>query len=120
MLISLTGLEGGVPPSANYEIGTVVKHTSYGYRGVVVSFDLVCTACDKWYLGNKTQPDRNQPWYNVLVHETGGLSTYVAQSNLEVDVSGEPIDHPRLDSYFKAFKNGIYIPKENDSGYCSI
>jgi hemimethylated DNA binding protein len=48
------------------------------------------------------------------------VSTYVAQSNLEVDVSGEPIDHPRLDSYFKAFKNGIYIPKENDSGYCSI
>lgn len=121
MLISLTDLEGGSVPAQYYAIGTVVKHKSYGYRGVVVSYDPECQACDKWYFGNKTQPERRQPWYNILVHDTGGLSTYVAQSNLELDVSGEPIEHPRLDCYFQAYQAGAYIPKPGGgSGCCSI
>lgn len=68
-------------------------------------------AGEKWYMANKTQPDRNQPWYHVLVHNSGGLSTYVAQSNLVEDTSGQPIEHPRIPCYFQAFEDGIYIPK---------
>ena len=89
--------------SPKFSAGDLVRHVRYLYRGVVVAHDLKCLADENWYKSNKTQPDRNQPWYHVLVHDSGGLSTYVAQSNLEQDASGQAIDHPRTDIYFTKF-----------------
>lgn len=97
-----------------------MHHRLYGYRGVVVSHDLYCKAGETWYQSNKTQPAKEQPWYHVLVHDSGGLSTYVAQSNLEPDESGIPISHPRIGSYFAAFKDGRYLVNDGHSGGCSI
>lgn len=114
MLIELTGLEGSVTPQVAFKLGIVVKHKLYHYRGVIVAYDMECSAGDKWYQANKTQPARDQPWYHVLVDESGGLSTYVAQSNLELDMSG-PINHPRLSSYFTEFKDGVYVSKEGNA-----
>jgi len=108
LLIGITDLQGGSLAPVLYEIGSVVTHKLYGYRGVVVAYDPQCMAGNTWYMANKTQPPKDQPWYHVLVHESGGLSTYVAQSNLAHDHSGKPIIHPRLDSYFAEFRDGAY------------
>lgn len=114
-------MQGGASPGINYELGTVITHKLYGYRGVIVAVDPRCMAGDTWYQSNKTQPPQEQPWYHVLVHESGGLSTYVAQSNLIEDPSGQPIEHPRLRCYFADFKNGRYQLKETTgSGGCGI
>ena len=99
----------------DFTIGTIVHHKLYKYRGVVVAFDLQCMVGDAWYYSNKTQPSKNQPWYHVLVHDSGGLSTYVAQENLEEDNSGEAVNHPRIDSYFSGFKDGHYIVDSSKS-----
>jgi heat shock protein HspQ len=115
MLIGITDFEGGGATSVDFPLGMVVKHRLYYYRGVIVAYDMQCAGGDKWYQANKTQPARDQPWYHVLVDESGGLSTYVAQSNLVSDVSGQPIDHPRLGSYFSDFKDGVYVSKTSDS-----
>ncbi len=115
MLIGLTGLEGNAVPQVDFTLGVVVRHKLYHYRGVIVAHDMECAAGEKWYQTNKTQPSRDQPWYHVLVDESGGLSTYVAQSNLQSDLSGLPINHPRLSSYFTEFKDGGYILKEDSS-----
>ena len=121
MLIGLTDVDGGASPGMYFELGTVINHNLYGYRGVVVAVDPCCMAGEIWYQSNKTQPAREQPWYHVLVHDSGGLSTYVAQSNLEEDVTGQPVEHPRLSTYFSGFKDGRYQLKENTgSGGCSI
>ncbi len=121
MLIGLTDLEGGSAPGIYFDLGCVVTHKLYGYRGVIVAVDPRCMAGDTWYQSNKTQPPREQPWYHVLVHDSGGLSTYVAQSNLMEDESGKPIEHPRLKCYFIDFKNGRYELKENHgSGGCAL
>ena len=121
MLIRLTDLQGGATLGIHYDLGLVVVYTLYGYRGVVVAVDIRCMAGDTWYQSNKTQPPREQPWYHVLVHESGGLSTYVAQSNLAEDPSGDLIEHPRIGCYFADFKDGRYQLKErNSSGSCSI
>lgn len=121
MLIGLTDCEGGAQPGVYYDIGTLVQHKLYGYRGVIVAFDPQCVAGDKWYYSNKTQPAKEQPWYHVLVHNSGGLSTYVAQSNLLEDATKEPIEHPRISCYFTEFKDGRYQLKEsNPSDGCSI
>ena len=91
-----------------FQPGQLVRHRHYGYRGVVVDFDLSCQADDTWYSSNRTQPDRHQPWYHVLVHDTTQV-TYAAQTNLEEDNSGKEIVHPLLTQLFSDFDNGHYI-----------
>jgi len=120
VLIGLTDLEGHASPGIYYELGGLVRHRLYNYRGVVISCDPHCMAGDTWYFANKTQPAREQPWYHVLVHDSGGLSTYVAQSNLEPDATGEPVVHPRIAHYFSGFKDGRYLLNSSTGGSCSI
>lgn len=112
MLIGISELDGGCVEPINYKLGTVITHKLYAYRGVIVSCDPYCMAGETWYKSNKTQPAKQQPWYHVLVHESGGLSTYVAQSNLLIDKTKEPIIHPRIEVYFSAFQSGAYILRE--------
>ncbi|MEM8867291.1 MAG: heat shock protein HspQ [Verrucomicrobiota bacterium] len=122
VLISVTGFEGGSVDARVFDLGEIVHHKRYNYRGVIVAMDPCCMAGETWYQSNKTQPAKNQPWYHVLVHDSGGLSTYVAQSNLEADASGEPILHPRITTYFSEFKDGRYILNQDaqSGGACSI
>jgi heat shock protein HspQ len=91
---------------ANFDVGTVVHHLRYHYRGVIVEVDENCRADDAWYENNRTQPDRDQPWYHVFVD--GGHETYVAQSNLEADSEGLPINHPDVSRVFPSFFKGKY------------
>jgi heat shock protein HspQ len=87
------------PDSAKFSSGQVVRHIRYGYRGLIVDFDPTCQADDEWYKANKTQPNKNQPWYHVLVDGQQQV-TYVAQDNLEFDSTGDPIVHPMLNLFF--------------------
>jgi len=98
--------EGSEPA---FDPGCVVRHKRYGYRGVVVEADAQCKASDAWYEKNQTQPSREQPWYHVLVDGSGGATTYPAQENLELDLSGDPIEHPWLEAFFSGFEDGRYI-----------
>lgn len=89
-----------------FKVGTVVHHRRYDYRGVVFQADPVCKASDDWFLANQTQPNRDQPWYHVLVD--GGYETYVAESSLEPDFGNAPIDHPKVGELFPTFLEGRY------------
>lgn len=97
------------PP--RFQPGQLVRHKRYGYRGVVVALDRHCKADERWYQSNRTQPDRNQPWYHVLVDGSGG-ATYAAQENLEEDSSAQPIEHPLLEHFFIELKDGLYVRNE--------
>ena len=88
--------------------GQLVVHRRYGYRGVVVERDERCLADDAWYQKNQTQPDRDQPWYHVLVSDSTRC-TYAASENLLADDSGLPITHPLLEYFFSAFVDGRYV-----------
>lgn len=90
-----------------FDVGQVVRHLRYGYRGVVCECDARCEASDAWYRKNQTQPDQAQPWYHVLVHGAE-QTTYVAESNLSPDSSGDPVEHPLLDQIFKHYHGGRY------------
>ena len=90
-----------------YKIGHVVHHKNYDYYGVIFHADESCKAADDWYKRNRTQPNRDQPWYNVLVD--GGSETYVAEENLEFDRTGKKIMHPVLDQMFFSYHNGRYF-----------
>jgi heat shock protein HspQ len=97
--------------SNRFRPGDLVRHRRYGYRGVVVGFDLRCMADEAWYQANQTQPRKDQPWYHVLVHGTGS-ATYAAEENLLPDDSIDPIEHPMLDVFFSAYRGGRYVRNE--------
>ena len=91
-----------------FETGQVVCHRRYSYRGVIVGGDPSCKAEEEWYRRNQTQPERDQPWYHVLV-DGASHTTYVAQENLQVDPSGRRVDHPLVERFFCTFYRGRYF-----------
>jgi len=100
--------ETNATPAPLFKPGQLIKHKRYGYRGVIVAVDLTCQATDAWYQSNRSQPDRNQPWYHVLVHNSD-QTTYAAQTSLESDSEAQEISHPWLDEFFTDFIDGEYI-----------
>jgi heat shock protein HspQ len=94
-----------------FSVGELVRHARFGYRGVVAGWDRRCRADHGWYSSNRTQPDRDQPWYHVLVH--GGIhTTYVAEENLEAYPGGEQVVHPWTKELFESFGAGHYVPRQ--------
>jgi len=91
----------------HFDIGQIVHHLKYGYRGVIFDFDDSCLAEDEWYTRNNTQPQKNQPWYRVLV-DNASHTTYVAESNLEPDSSKEPIQNPLVFRVFATYHDDRY------------
>lgn len=88
--------------------GTLVRHRRYGYRGIVVDFDMSCHADEQWYHANPTHPDRDQPWYHILVHGST-INTYAAQENLLPDATGGRIDHPLIEHFFEDIDAADYL-----------
>jgi len=107
------------PKIALYKPGQLVRHKRYGYQGVVVVVDPECQASEDWYQSNRTQPDRDQAWYHVLVSNSDQI-TYPAQSSLVPDEACQEVRHPMLSYFFERFENGRYIrndqpwPQQNE------
>ncbi len=99
-------------PEFKFEVGQLVEHLKYGYRGAIAGRDSFCKASDLWYKSNQTQPEREQPWYHVLVHGAQH-TTYVAESNLQLDLGGEQIVHPLTKHVFESFSSGAYQKRED-------
>ncbi len=95
-----------------FQPGDLVQHVRYGYRGVIVAVDGHCKADPKWYMANKTQPDRQQPWYHVLVHG-GETCTYAAESSLMADPVGKEVNHPFVSYFFHKFSSGKYVRNDH-------
>lgn len=94
---------------ARFQVGQPIHHKRFDYRGVIVDVDPIFLGSEQWYETMAvSRPPKDQPWYHVLVHEAEHR-TYVAERNLEPDLSGEPIRHPELMSHFDRFENGLYV-----------
>jgi heat shock protein HspQ len=91
-----------------FVVGQVIEHKRYGYRGVIVDFDTSCNASEQWYQKNQTKPNRHQPWYHVLVHDTH-ITTYAAQTSLTATNDLTAITHPLIEMFFDGFDDGLYL-----------
>lgn len=98
-MINLNDSFPSYSPQNEFKIGEVTEHKNYDYRGLIVEIDENCQANDNWYQSNQTQPNKNQPWYHVLVDGNHNI-TYVAESNLKVDTLRKPVVHPMLNLFF--------------------
>ena len=78
---------------------------------MIVDVDPVFCGTEEWYgVMATSRPPKDRPWYHVLVHDAAHR-TYVAERNLEPDLSGEPIRHPELAQFFDGFADGLYLAR---------
>lgn len=91
---------------ADFQMGQLVRHRDFDYRGVVIKVDPECLASDEWYGKYADRPARGQPWYHVLVD--GGQETYVGEELLEPDYEKSAVTHPLVEHLFLMFVNGRY------------
>jgi len=89
-----------------FTTGDIITHRRYGYRGVIVHIDHHFQGDENWYLSNQTQPNKEQPWYFVLVDENQQV-TYVAEENLFLDNCTNPVVHPMLNLFFSGFNSEL-------------
>ena len=93
---------------AEFNVGQIVHHKRFGYRGVIADVDATFQLSNDWYDHMaQSKPPRDRPWYQVLVHNEMH-STYVAERNLERDEDVSPIRHPMLEDYFSGYSDGSY------------
>ena len=97
---------------ANFSVGDLIHHRLFDYRGVIVDVDSKCQAPDQWYETVATsRPPKDKPWYHVLVHGTQ-ITTYAAESSLQEDFGGLPVEHPLVEAFFSEFTGEAYVRNE--------
>ncbi len=96
---------------AKFSIGQTVEHRLFGYRGVIYDVDPCFSGSQQWYDEvAKSRPPKDKPWYRVLVHGEQH-DTYVAERNLEADLSGAEVSHPGVPELFSGFNGVGYSPR---------
>jgi len=88
---------------AKYQIGQVVRHRLYPFRGVVFDIDPVFDNTEEWYqsIPVEVRPHKDQPFYHLFAEnaETEYIA-YVSEQNLLPDTSGDPVRHPQVTEVF--------------------
>lgn len=93
---------------ASFNIGQIIHHRNFNYRGVIVDVDANFQGTEEWYDENATSmPPKDAPWYHVLVDDEN-VMTYVSEANIEVDDEEAPIENPMLEEIFSGFDSGKY------------
>ncbi len=96
---------------ARFSLGQVVYHRDLEYRGVIIDVDPMFLGDGKTAsraVGDDEPLDR--PWYHVLGDGKEHV-TYVSESSLRADDSGEPVTHPSLALFFKGYEGDHYVPR---------
>lgn len=97
--------------SAKFEIGQVVCHRVFPFRGIIFDVDPVFDNTEEWYqaIPEDIRPAKNQPFYHLLAEnsETEYVA-YVSEQNLLPDDSGDPVHHPQIAEFFEQDSAGNY------------
>ena len=104
---------------AKFQIGQVVRHRIYPFRGAIFDVDPIFNHTDEWYesIPEDIRPHKNQPFYHLLAeNDTTEYVAYVSEQNLLPDESGKPLRHPQVDDFFELDPNGNYRPR-SDMGH---
>ncbi len=97
--------------TAKFQIGDVVKHRHFPFRGVIFDVDPVFANTDEWYeaIPEAMRPSKDQPFYHLYAENAESeYVAYVSEQNLEPDESGMPIRHPEVESTLITREDGSY------------
>lgn len=100
--------------SAKFQIGQVVRHRIFPFRGVIFDVDPVFANTEGWWnsIPAEVRPSKDQPFYHVYAENAeSAYVAYVSEQNLVADESGEPMRHPAVMTDFSPESAGLYRPK---------
>ncbi len=102
------------PRHARFQIGDVVRHRLFPFRGVVFDLDPTFNNTEEWWLSipEDVRPRKDQPYYHLLAeNEATHYVAYVSEQNLLLDHTGDPVGHPQVSELFSGFEDGRYQPR---------
>jgi heat shock protein HspQ len=97
--------------SAKFQIGQIVRHRHYDFRGVVFDVDPEFSNSEEWWesIPEDIRPSKEQPFYHLLAqNDELDYVAYVSEQNLIDDTDGGPVRHPDLDDFFAIQDDGRY------------
>ncbi len=96
---------------ARFQIGDVVRHRVYAFRGVIFDVDPEFANTEEWWqaIPEEARPRKDQPFYHLLAEnsETEYVA-YVSEQNLLPDTSGEALRHAGIKEIFERDASGAY------------
>lgn len=101
---------------AKFQIGQVVSHRFFPFRGIIFDVDPEFDNSEEWYqaIPEDIRPSKDQPFYHLLAeNEETEYIAYVSEQNLVPDDSGEPVRHPQIAEFFNKTADGRYEPKNS-------
>ena len=100
---------------AKFEIGQIVKHRYFDFRGVIFDVDPEFDNTEEWYqsIPAQVRPKKDQPFYHLRAESPSQPSyiAYVSQQNLLKEEIPEPITHPLVEEIFTGIEDGKYISR---------
>ena len=96
---------------AKFNIGQVVSHRLFGFRGVIYDVDPQYANTEEWYesIPAEIRPAKDQPFYHLLAqNDSGCYEAYVSEQNLLLDDNPVPVEHPGIIDYFTESHPGHY------------
>jgi len=100
---------------AKFQIGQVVRHRLYPFRGVVYDVDPEFCSSEEWWhaIPAEIRPRKDQPFYYLFAeNDATTYVAYVSEGNLLIDHSGVPVQHPQVRELFGELAGGVYrIPQ---------
>lgn len=106
------------PKHAKFQIGQVVKHRAFPFRGVIYDVDPVYANTDEWWnaIPENVRPRKDQPFYHLLAeNDETEYVAYVSEQNLLVDDNDRPMRHPQVAEFFGPQVDGVYSIKQRIS-----
>lgn len=112
--------DGGVmiEKKAKFQLGEVVKHRLFPFRGVIFDVDPTFNNTEEWWLSipAEVRPRKDQPFYHLLAeNEQTEYVAYVSEQNLLPDTSAEPVRHPQVEEIFDEFDGARYVVRVNQT-----
>ncbi len=100
---------------AKFQIGDVVRHRLYAFRGVIFDVDPEFANTEEWWqaIPEEARRRKDQPFYHLLAeNDESSYIAYVSEQNLLMDESGAPVSHPQVGDFFAGREDGRYIIRE--------
>ncbi len=98
---------------AKFQIGQVVRHRVYPFRGIIFDVDPTFSNTEQWYeaIPIEIRPHKDQPFYHLYAeNEQTVYEAYVSEQNLLEDLSDVALRHPAIEHSFVRAESGEYVP----------
>ena len=96
---------------AKFQIGQVVRHRMFPFRGVIFDVDPEFANTEEWYdsIPEEVRPAKEQPYYHLFAeNDRTHYVAYVSEQNLVPDENPDPVSHPDIDSVFDRASDNTY------------